>query len=152
MTTSQYFLDKCNTALANFAFVDNLTKFSRLKYVSENDLSSVITKFKFDNADLGNKAPRPGYSRKPFCPLCPQLLRTSCFHVLFVCSSVSGPRATTGIQSFITSMTLKGINLEDAFKLFVYGLDGNKKPVSLKTYYERGNCMNNMRLEWLSRW
>ena len=152
MKTSQYFLDKCNAALATYDYVDRMTSFMRLKYVCENDLSSVITKFKFDNADLGNKAPRPGYSRKPFCPLCPTLHKTSCFHILFICSSVSGPRATTGIQSFITLLTLKGVSLEDAFKMFVNGLDSDKKPVSVSAYLERARCMTDMRTEWLSRW
>ena len=152
LKTSQYFLDKCNAALANYCYVAKMTNFSRLKYVCENDLSSIITKFKYDNADLGNKTPRPGYSRKLFCPLCPTPHKTSCFHILFVCSSVSVPRATTGIQSFITVLTLKGVSLEDAFMIFVNGLDSDRKAVSMSSYLERARCMNDMRSEWLSRW
>ena len=150
--SSSHFLNISNAALTRYSCVDELSTFSRSRYVCENELSSMITKFKFDHADLGNKAPRPGYNRKPFCPLCPVLQRTSCFHLLFVCHSLAPLRVTTGIQSFINSTSINGISLESAFKMFVNGLDSNKKPVAIETYFERAKCMTDMRLEWLSKW
>ena len=150
--SSQYFLNKSNIALAGFNCVDKLSSLSRSRYVCENDLSAVITQFKFDHADLGNKAPRPGHRRTMFCPLCPILKKISCFHVLFECRSISSLRAVTGITTFITSLTVRNISLEYAYKLFVNGLDMEQKPVDMNTYFDRARCMRDMRMEWLSKW
>ena len=150
--TMTYFLDKCNASLVNYTCVNQLTGLERSRHVCENEFSTVITQFKFDHAGLGNKAPRPGYQRKPFCPLCPTHHKTSCYHILFVCSSISSLRATTGIQAFITTATIKGVSLDTAYKHFVNGLDLDEKPVDIKTYFERAKCMSDMRHEWLSKW
>ena len=150
--SSEHFLKKSNAVLASYSCVNQLSSLARAPYICENDLSSVITQFKFDHADLGNRAPRPGYHRKHFCPLCPVLHRNSCFHLLFVCSSIKPLRASTGIQGFINSALVKNISLEEAFKLFVNGLDCGRKPVSIATYFERAKCMRDMRLQWLTMW
>ena len=120
--------------------------------MSENELSAVITEFKFDNAGLGNKAPRVGYPRKLFCPVCPTHHLVSSFHVLFVCSSLARLRMESGIQSFINSCTLKNISLEAAYGLFVYGEDCDGKEIQLMSYFERAKCMKDMRQLWLSKW
>ena len=150
--SSKYFLTMSNKALAGFSCVDQLSSLSRSRYVCENELSTIITQFKFDHADLGNKAPRPGYQRTLFCPLCPILHKISCYHVLFGCNSISSLRSITGITTFITLATIKGINQEAAYKLFVNGLDTEEKLVDRNTYFDRARCMRDMRLEWLSKW
>ena len=147
-----YFIKSCNDVLSKYSRITPLEQFTRARYVSENELSSVITKFKFENADLGDKAPRIGYLRKPYCPLCPVPHKTSCMHILFECSSLSAMRSDTSITSFITSAMVKNVDLESAYTLFVNGLDLCMNPVSLETYYERAKCMSDMRLEWLSKW
>ena len=151
-TSSNHFLNKSNTVLASYFCVEQLSSLSRAPYICENELSTIITQFKFDHADLGNNAPRPGYHRKLFCPLCPVLHRTSCFHLLFVCDSIKHLRVSTGIQGFINSALVKNLSLEDAFKLFVNGLDCQGKPVLINNYLERAKCMSDMRLQWLSMW
>lgn len=150
--SSEYFLAKCNLTLSGYQWMRPLETLSRARYVSENELSAVITEFKFDNAGLGNKAPRVGYPRKLFCPVCPTHHLTSSFHVLFVCSSVVRLRIESGIQTFINSCTLKNITLEAAYGLFVYGEDCNGKQILLKSYFERAKCMKDMRQLWLSKW
>ena len=150
--SANFFLEKCNTALSSYSCLMPLSQFSRAKYVCENDLSSVITQFKFDNANLGNKSPRVGYPRKVYCPLCPVPHKISCFHVLFVCSSISGIRTTTCIQSFINTSVVMNIDLEKAYFIFVNGLDYSEKSVSMEVYFERAKCMEDMRLAWLSKW
>ena len=150
--SSKYFLDKSNNSLSMYSSINPLEELSRAKYVSENEMSSIITKFKFDTADLGEKAPRAGYPRKQYCPLCPVQHKSSCFHVVFVCSSLSALRSATGIKTFITTAAVMNINLEKAYALFVNGLDCYNNSVSLEDYYERARCMRDMRLEWLSKW
>ena len=150
--SSEHFLAKCNSVVSTHQWVRPLKTLARAGYVCENDLSSVITEFKFDNAGLGNKAPRVGYPRKPFCPLCPVKYPNSEFHLLFTCGSVSQLRQDTGIMSFINICLLKEISLETAYTLYVNGEDFNENPVTFTSYLERGKCMDDMRQLWLSKW
>ena len=151
--SSSYFLGKCNQVLTNYPWVRQVDeKLSRARYVTENDMSAVITEFKFDHAGLGARIPRLGYKRKPYCPLCPVQRHSSCFHVLFECTSLSALRVSSGIQSFINSCRIKGISLNDSYDLFVNGEDSTGTNIPLLDYYERATCMDNMRKLWLSKW
>ena len=114
--------------------------------------SPVITEFKLDCASLGDKKPRLGYHRKPFCPLCPQNEPNTGIHLLFTCGSLSSLRLECGIQSFIVQCLNSGLSLAACFSNFVNGFDSNSKPISKQDYLERGKCMKNMRDLWLSKW
>ena len=131
--SSKYFIEASNSALSGYKWIRPILSLTRASYVCENELSSVITKFKFDNAALGNKMPRVGYPRKPLCPLCPVLYTSSCLHLLLVCGSVANLRTESGIQSFVTSCLLKNHSLEYCYELFVNGLSLDGTPVSIET-------------------
>ena len=113
-------------------------KLSRARYVCEDKVSAVITQFKFDNANLGDKVPRMGYPRKPFCPICPVQHLSSGLHLLFVCGSLSALRVSSGLQSYINSCTLRNQTLETAYTNFVNGEDYTGTAVPLPEYLERG--------------
>ena len=150
--SAEFFLARCNKSLEKHQWVRPVKKLSRASYVSENDMSAVITEFKFDNANLGNKSPRLGYMRKLYCPLCPVQHLNNGLHLLFVCGSLSLLRVASGIQSFITACSVQNRSLESAYALFVNGEDVVGKSVSVQDYIERGKCMNDMRALWLSKW
>ena len=99
--TDKYFVDKTNIALSNLKWVYPIEKFSRQAYVSENQLSTTITEFKFENENLGNKAPRTDRPRMKHCPLCPVPSVISGIHLLFHCQALSSIRSHTGITSYI---------------------------------------------------
>ena len=150
--SSRVFIARCNSLLSSHRWIRPVEKLSRARYVCEDEVSAVITQFKFDNANLGNKVPRMGYPRKPFCPICPVQHLSSGLHLLFVCGSLSALRVTTGLQSYINSCTLRNQTLETAYTLFVNGEDYSGTAVPLPEYLERGKCMNDMRNLWLSKW
>ena len=150
--SSGVFLARCNTVLSNHRWMRPVKEYSRSRYVCEDDVSAVITQFKFDNANLGDKIPRMGYLRKPFCPLCPVQHQSSGLHLLFDCGSLSALRVSSGIQSFINSCKFRGHTMESAYTLFVNGEDYTGTAVPLAVYLERGKCMSDMRKMWLSKW
>ena len=148
----EHFICQANVAIAKLDWIKPLVSFSRLPYVIENELSSVITEFKFGSEGLGNKQPRPGRPRKPFCPVCPVRELNCGIHLLFSCSSLSVLRADTGITSFMNMCSVSGYTMKETYDMFVNGLDCNKKKVSLSSYLERGKCMNDLRKLWFSKW
>ena len=118
----------------------------------ESLLSAVITEFKFECAGLGNKQPRLGHVRKPFCPVCPVNAPNSGLHLLFISGSLSPLRWQTEIQFFLNLCLRKGFSLEETYRLFVNGYDWNNNPVSKTDYLERAKCMNDMRDLWFTKW
>ena len=129
-----------------------LDSFQRLPYVCESKWSSVISEFRLGVEGLGNKNPRSGYNRKPFCHVCPLLQPNSGLHLLFSCSSLSRLRVDTGISSFLTACFVRGVSLNEAYRLFISGFDSEKKSLSQESFHERAKCMNDMRQLWLSKW
>ena len=129
-----------------------LKKFVMLPYVCESEWSTVISEFKLESEGLGNKHPRNGRPRKPYCPVCPVKVENSGFHLLFCCSSLSKLRFETGISSFMTDCAMKKLSLHDSYILFVNGENSAKSPVSVSEYLERGKSMFDMRKLWLSKW
>ena len=98
----EYFLAKTNESASTLRWLQPLRKFSRASYVCENEFSALITQFKLECASLGNKQPRLGHVRKPFCPVCPGRVPNTGLHLLFSCGSTSRLRIDTGIQAFVT--------------------------------------------------
>ena len=149
---SEHFLQKTNSVAANLAWIRPQEGFSRLPYVCEDDLSAVITEFKFENEGLGNKQPRQGRPRQPFCPVCPVRVTNCGLHLLFCCSSLSSLRAESGITTFMNLCAWKGFSVKDSYDIFVNGEDSNRSPVSVTDYLYRGKCMQSMRKLWFSKW
>ena len=149
---NEYFLSKINSSISAHPWILPITALARSSYVCENKFSSVITEFKLDCAKLGNKQPRLGHVRKPFCPLCPMNVPNTPMHMLFSCGSLSALRHDTGIQSYILQCRLQGLTMTECYKLFVNGLTSQGNPLDMKDYLERGKIMSDMRELWLSKW
>ena len=150
--TSEYFLAKTNLDISSMKWILPIKKLERASYVCENELSSVISQFRLDCTGLGDKQPRTGHTRKPFCPVCPTRTPNTGLHLLFECGSVSALRCKTGIQSFLGQCLHKGLSLSMSYKNFVNGLNTDGQPLDRQDYLERGKAMRDMRELWLSKW
>ena len=150
--SNKYFLSSLNKLFVQLPWLQTQDSLHRLLYVCENKWSTVIAEFRMGCEGLGNKQPRSGYNRKPFCPVCPQQQQNTGIHLLFSCSSLSKLRSETGISSFLTSCSIRGVSLSEAYRIFINGLDSENKTVSKSTFLERGKCMDDMRQLWLTKW
>ena len=152
--TYQYFLSQTNNIIqgSHSVWLKPLEGLARMPHVCESKWSTTISEFRLSCEGLGNKQPRDGHTRKPFCPVCPDVQPNDGHHLLFHCSSLSALRAETGIASFITSCTLKNISSQEAYSLFITGYNSLRKQVSVADFFERAKCMNTMRELWLSKW
>ena len=130
-SVGDYFLASVNSSASSLPWIMPLKSFSRASYVCENILSTVITEFKLE---------------------CPGNIPNTGLHLLFKCGSLSGLRQETGIQSYVNLCLWKGLSLDETCRLFVNGLDWSKKPVSKSDFLERGKCMSDMRILWLTKW
>ena len=147
-----YFLASVNSTVSSLPWIMPLKNFSRAFYVCEDVLSTIITEFRFDCAGLGDKQPRFGHVRKPFCPVCPYNVPNTGLHLLFSCGSLSRLRQETGIQSYVNLCLRLGFTMDETYRLFVTGCDWNKNPISKSDYLERGKCMRDIRDLWLVKW
>ena len=118
----------------------------------ESKWSTVISEFRLGCEGLGNKQPRSGYNRKPLCPVCPQSVPNSGLHLLFMCSALSRLRVDSGISSFISACSIRGLSLEKTYHLFITGLNSGGVAVSRDVFFERAKCMHDMRQLWLTKW
>ena len=82
--SNSHFLTSLNNSIVHLPWLQPLDSFQRLPYVCESKWSSVISEFRLGVEGLGNKNPRSGYNRKPFCPVCPLLQPNSGIHLLYV--------------------------------------------------------------------
>ena len=147
-----YFMKTTNNTIAHVPWLQPLESLARLPHVCESRWSTVISEFRLGCEGLGNKQPRTGYQRKPYCPVCPSKETNDGLHVLFFCACLSSLRTDTGITSFMTSCTLNKMSVEEAYSLFVTGFDSHRKPISRSDFFERAKCMCDMRTLWLSKW
>ena len=147
-----HFIMEANAAISSHSWVMPIDSLSRSSYVCESEWSTVITQFKLGAEGLGDKQPRTGHFRKPFCPVCPVNVENSGIHMLFTCGSLAKLRAETGISSYMNVCLLKGKPLDEIYRLFLNGYDSNLNPVSVPDYLQRGRCMSDMRSLWLSKW
>ena len=151
-SVGDYFLSTVNSSASSHQWILPVKSLKRADYVCENILSAVITEFKFDCAGLGNKQPRLGHVRKPFCPVCPVNVPNTGLHLLFTCGSLSRLRWQTEIQFYVNLCLRKGFSLEETYRLFVNGFDWNSNPVSKADYFERAKCIKDMRDLWFTKW
>ena len=117
-------------------------------------MSSVISEFKLANEGLGNKHPVPGFTRKKFCPLCPNEVPISGPHVIFFCDSLKALRSDNGIAAFLNSCMSEGMSWERAYHSYINGFNSLSKPsaIPLHEHYSRAKCVHQMRSLWLSKW
>ena len=149
---NSWFLAHTNLSLSllSLTCVPLLTSFSRARYVCEHDGCSVLAKFKFCNAGLGNRAPRPGRQRMAVCPLCTGVLDEA--HVAFICPVLDDYRqAHTDIMVFLTMCGARGVLRTLAYKMYLGGLHWNGIQVSSAVYLDRGLVLERVLSEWLHR-
>ena len=130
--------------------VPYLVSFKKAAYICESSACSTIAQFKFKNAGLGNRAPRPGRQRTSSCSLCQGFLDEA--HVAFLCPQMEDYRSNnTDITMFSTKCATHGFFPKLAYKLYISGLDWDRKPVSAAAYLQRGSVLGNLLAEWLRK-
>ena len=117
----------------------------------EGPFSPYITRFRFANAGLGNRAPvTVGGPRQLLCPVCPgdklnQLgQKNDELHLLTQCNAVESVRRETGLSSFLNQGRLHGLSDTSLFSLYVNGLDLRGNPVSKFDYLFRGRVVKSL--------
>ena len=124
-----------------------------VRYVCESRAASTIARVKVANAELSNKAPRPGRTRLCHCSLClPAQVEISERHVLTSCPAVERVGREMGLSVGLNSLRLAGFEEEEAFFLYVNGMDAKGKMVHRSVYLQRGAIMSEVLDFWLSCW
>ena len=153
---NDHFVDLTNrqVGLSKTTCVNPITKFSRCKYVMEGEPSSMVAKFKFGNAGLGNRFPRPGHLvTQTCCPLCPTMTLNTEAHLTFFCFAVEAVRKQqTSFASFRNMCQAKGYSDDKMFNLFINGMDCNGNPVSVEVLLVRGQDLQVLTKAWLALW
>jgi hypothetical protein len=147
-----WFISQTNLVIScsSLPCVDQIRDFSRSSYVHEHDGCSVIVRFKFNNAGLGNRAPRSGRQRTSVCSLCAGCLDE--VHVAFICPLMDDYRVGyTDISRFLIMCRAGGVLPKLAAKMYMIGLDCNKQQISTSQYLKRGLNLRNLLNEWLRR-
>ena len=149
---NMWFLNKTDMEVSqlNLPCVAAMESFSRSSYVCEHDGCSTLACFKFGNARLGNRMPRPGRQRTSVCSLCSGCLDE--VHVAFVCPVMDDyRRAHTDLVTFSTMCRARGILPRLTFKMYVTGLNWKGDPIPITQLLSRGLVLKNLTREWLSR-
>ena len=149
---NSWFLAHTNLVLSSLSLscVPPLSSFSRARYVVENDGCTTIALFKFNNAGLGNRAPRNGRVRTGVCSLCGDFL--SEVHVAFACPGMDAFRYEhTDIMGFQSMCAARGILQALSYKMYVLGRGWDGKPVSTSVYLRRSGQLQGVLSEWLRR-
>ena len=145
-------VNKTNLELSSLDLpcVSPIVSYTRQRYVFEHDGCSTIAEFKFRNAGLGNRAPRPGRQRSSRCPLCNGCLDE--VHVAFICQGMDEFRIRhTDLNVFLTMCRAKGLYPRATFRLYLTGLDWNGVPVTTSILAKRGVTLKRLKTEWLLR-
>ena len=128
-------------------------KLSKQTYVQDGKASQAIARTKLACAGLGNKAPRCGYWRVKYCPLCrPDNVLLNERHVVMSCRGVRDAREAMGLTTSFNLGKLMGKEEEELFFLFVNGLDKDGTPIEERLYIERGEQLHRIYTEFLSKW
>ena len=147
-----WFLNWVNDAIFNAAlpYVSPVKKFARAGYVMEHDGCPTIVSYKFSNACLGNRAPRPGHHRMLLCVLCSAPLDE--LHVAFVCPVLDEFRYTrTDIAAYASLCRTRGILPRLSFKMYLNGLDWMGTSLPVRVLLMRGVVLKSITDEWLRR-
>ena len=147
-----WFLGEVNHALSclDLQDVPYLVSFKKAAYICESSACSTIAQFKFKNAGLGNRAPRPGRQRSSSCSLCQGFLDEA--HIAFLCPNMEDYRSNnTDLTLFAAKCAANGFLPRLAYKLYITGMDCDRKPVSVSDYLKRGQVLGSLLKEWLRR-
>ena len=114
-----------------------------------------MTAWILDQAPLGFKAPRQGFPRMKWCPVCDygqQEQKLTAQHVLFTCEPVERLREELGVTAFLRRCRSAGIADSGAFGLFVNGHNEDYSEVSKTSVRERGAVLLAVQNYWLTLW
>ena len=144
---SKYFLNKLNSNIVNSKLVSMrpVSSLARAQYVCEDPLAYLIAGVKVNYC---SDFQCQGQDRGRICPVCPNNVKSSEFHVLFECPVVQKERKDSGILSFITMCRLSNIQLVDSFYLYVQCKDSKAADLSLTDSMSRARCIKLVRDKW----
>ena len=144
---TKYYMDKLNKTIvdSNIVSLRPIQELSRATYVCEDKLSSLMAGVKVNYC---SDFQCQGIDRSRKCPVCPNNVKSSEFHVLFECPVVVNERKSTGIQDFITLCRLHNIQLVDSFYLYVQCKNTKSININLRECMARANSMKIVRDKW----
>ena len=128
------------------------------RHVGECEKSKELSAWLVGQAQLGHKAPRKGYPRLRYCPVCsagskdrsPVLLSDR--HVLQVCPVMAASRDEFGISAFMAACRARGLSRQRAFSAYLCGLSEALSEVGRAELLARGGVLLELRERWLRMW
>ena len=157
---SHHFLNILNEKLYRMRLPvgHSVTKLRVWRHVGECERSKELSAWLVGQAQLGHKAPRKGYPRLRYCPVCsggrrdirPVLLTDR--HVLQVCPAVTGDRGELRITAFMAACRARGFSHQKAFSAYLCGLSEELTEVGRPELLARGGALLELRLRWLGMW
>ena len=120
--------------------LQHISGFKARRFLTETPESFEISRFRYASANIGYKAPLPGYPRLKFCVLCPAQVPASEYHIMR-CPNMSKVQADTGITNFFNMCHLFNVSPRDSFTLYVNGCQPNGEPVDEIELESRGRAL-----------
>ena len=139
---NMFFLNATNDDISSIdqPALHTISSFKARRFLTEESESREISRFRYSAANIGYKAPLPGYPRLKFCVLCPSQVPVSEFHVLF-CPNMRKMQADTGVSNFLNVCQFFGVSPRDSFALYVNGCQPNGEPVDDCELLSRGRAL-----------
>ena len=117
--------------------------------------TQAVTAWILDQAPLGFKAPRQGFPRMKWCPVCDygqQEQKLTAQHVLFTCEPIGPLREELGVSEFLHRCHSVGIAAPNAFALFVNGRNPDNSDANKAGVRKRGAVLLAIQDYWLNLW
>ena len=150
---NNYFLEKLNSDIikANLPSYKPVSVISRNAFVNESELSALLTGIKVNYC---REIQTQGPGRNRVCPFCPGVVGrigppASEFHVTWVCPKVEEVRNMAGITWFKNQMSMRSVNDNDSFHMYVNGFDVSNEKVSQIVLDNRIRSLSSVRSAWL---
>ena len=119
--------------------------------ISEHEGFQYCMKFKYSNAQIGNREPRLGYTRRRFCPLCPALSELNEMH-LMTCPNLRKVRENLQISTFLNLCLLNNDSEQEAFLKFISGRSVTGTYLGMGEMIARGSQLSSLVEKFLSLW
>jgi hypothetical protein len=149
----QHFLQEVNGSInyERLPAVEPILKFKCREFVNEGEESKETTRFLMAATSIGCNAPRAGYPRKQFCPICPLRIWLSKVH-LFTCQGLERSRQETGLNSFMNMNQLMGHDGTMAFSRYINGLTVTGGWVDNEERRSRGKALIKLVEDYKRQW
>ena len=119
--------------------------------ISEHEGFQYCMKFKYSNAQIGNREPRLGYTRRRFCPLCAVLSELNELH-LMTCPKLGKVRENLQISTYINLCLLNKDSEQEAFLKFISGMSVSGIYLGITEMIARGSQLSSLVEKFLSLW